>query len=662
MANVTSRRSRRKKPPWKNVGPSSGPVSVCTPVPRRCSCRRPPVSRRGSPSENPAGSRSTHAAFCPSCPSTSTVARRSCSTARATVPGRRWTNSSRCSRPTTTSRPPLMADQLAGIGVSPGVVSGPVARVASPPTVPADLPAPPDAAAEADRAEDALEAVADDLDRRAASAGGEAAAILEAQALMARDPAIADMVRGRIESGEAAPVAVTAAFGEFRDLLAAAGGYMAERVADLDDLRDRTVARLLGLPMPGITQPGHPFVLVAVDLAPADTVTLDADAVLAIVTELGGPTSHTAILAKSLGIPAVVACPGAADLTDGEPVLVDAGAGIVVRRPGTAVVREALDVDARRRAKAASATGVGRTADGAPVQLLVNIGGGKELADAAAADAEGVGLFRTEFLFLDRPEPPSRSEQEGVYARVFEAFAGRKVVVRTLDAGADKPLSFVTVPDEPNPALGVRGLRTARRHPELLDDQLAAIAAAAARTDAEVWVMAPMVSVPGEPATFAAQTHDHGLPVAGAMVEVPAAALRAHRLLAACDFVSLGTNDLAQYAFASDRMAGELADLLDPWQPGLLDLIRLTGRAGQELGKPVGICGEAASDPLLAPVLVGLGVGSLSMAPVGLAAVRATLAEQTLEQCQAMAEAALAADTPADARSAVRALASGGAR
>src|SRR3954470_18238712 len=604
MATVTSRRSLRKKPPWKNVGPSSGPVSVCTPVPRRCSCRRPPVRRRGSPSESPAGSRSTHAAFCPSCPSTSTVARRSCSTARATVPGRRWTNSSRCSRPTTTSRPPLMADQLAGIGVSPGVVCGPVARVASPPTVPADLPAPPDAAAEADRAEAALEAVADDLDERAASAGGEAAAILEAQALMARDPAIADMVRGRIESGEAAPVAVTAAFEEFRDLLAAAGGYMAERAADLDDLRNRTVARLLGLPMPGIPQPGHPYVLVAADLAPADTVTLDADAVLAIVTELGGPTSHTAILAKSLGIPAVVACPGAADLTDGEPVLVDAGAGIVVRRPGTAVVREALDVDARRRAKAASATGAGRTADGAPVQLLVNIGGGPELGSAAAAGAAGVGLFRTEFLFLDRPEPPSRSEQEGVYARVFEAFAGRKVVVRTLDAGADKPLRFVTVPDEPNPALGVRGLRTARRHPELLDDQLSAIAAAAARcTDTEVWVMAPMVSVAAEAREFAQQAHAAGLRVAGVMVEVPAAALRAERVLAGCDFASLGTNDLAQYTFASDRMAGELAELLDPWQPGLLALGRSPAPAGERREKPVGVCGEAASDALLAPVL-----------------------------------------------------------
>jgi phosphotransferase system enzyme I (PtsI) len=259
-------------------------------------------------------------------------------------------------------------------------------------------------------------------------------------------------------------------------------------------------------------------------------------------------------------------------------------------------------------------------------------------------------LFRTEFLFLDRLEPPTAAEQEEAYARVFAAFAGRKVVVRTLDAGADKPLRFVTVPDEPNPALGVRGLRTARRHPELLDGQLAAIAAAAARTDAEVWVMAPMVSVAAEARSFAAQAHAHGLPVAGVMVEVPAAALRASRVLAGCDFASLGTNDLAQYAFASDRMAGELADLLDPWQPGLLELVRLTGAAGRELGKPVGVCGEAAGDPLLAPVLVGLGAAALSMTARLIPVVRASLARLTTEQCRAMATAALDADGPEEAR------------
>jgi len=548
-----------------------------------------------------------------------------------------------------------MPEQLSGLGVSPGVVAGPVARVAPPPVIPDDLEAPADPAAEVERARAALAAVAEDLEARSGRVEGEAAQILQAQALMAQDPAIDDLVADRIADGEAAPRAVAQAFAEFRTALAAAGPYMAERVADLDDIRNRVVARLLGLPMPGIPTPGHPYVLVATDLAPADTATLDVGTVLAIVTELGGPTSHTAILAKSLGLPAVVSCAGARELEDGERVLVDAVAGTVVRAPEEAAVLAAVSGHALRQQWAAAHAGPGRTADGVPVQLLVNIGGGPELVAAAAADAEGVGLFRTEFLFLDRPEPPSPQEQEETYARVFDAFAGRKVVVRTLDAGADKPLRFVTVPDEPNPALGIRGLRTAARLPELLDGQLAAVARAAARCTADVWVMAPMVSVAAEARSFAEQVHSHGLSVAGVMVEVPSAALRARQVLAGCDFASLGTNDLAQYTFASDRLAGELAHLLDPWQPALLELVGLTAAAGQELGKPVGVCGEAAGDALLAPVLVGLGVTSLSMAPVGLPGVRSTLAEHTMEECRAMAAAALAADTPAEARAAVAA-------
>jgi phosphotransferase system enzyme I (PtsI) len=550
-----------------------------------------------------------------------------------------------------------MADELSGIGVSPGVAAGPVIRMAPLPVMPRDLPPVTDADAEVARATGALEAVADELAARGEAAGGDAAGVLLAQSLMARDPAVAQMVTGRVRSGEPAAHAVTGALNEFRAALAAAGPYMAERVADLDDIRHRVVARLLGLPMPGIPQPGHPYVLVAEDLSPADTATLDPAVVLAIVTEQGGPTSHTAILAKSLGLPAVVACPGASSLFDREIVLVDGGAGLVVLSPDDAVVAQALASHQARLEVLSRSTGPGRTADDHRVSLLVNIGADRDLAAAAGADAEGVGLFRTEFLFLDRPEAPSRAEQQASYAKVFEAFAGRKVVVRTLDAGADKPLGFVTVPDEPNPALGVRGLRTARRHPELLDDQLAAIAAAARGSDAEVWVMAPMVSVASEARAFADQAHGHGLPVAGVMVEVPAAALRARHVLHGCDFVSLGTNDLAQYCLAADRMAGDLADLLDPWQPALLELVKLTAEAATDLGKPVGVCGEAASDPALALVLVGLGVTSLSMAPGALPGVRSALAAHTLADCQRLATAALLADDAVEARAAVRAAA-----
>jgi phosphotransferase system enzyme I (PtsI) len=520
------------------------------------------------------------------------------------------------------------------------------------PAPPADTGPEPDPAAALANARAALEAVAADLDARAEAATGATADILDAQSMMPRDPALADQIEKALANGRSTPHAVIDAYGFFRAALEAAGGYLAERAADLDDLRDRTIAVLLGRPMPGLPDPGHPFVLVAKDLAPADTAALDPAKVVAIITEQGGPTSHTAILAKSMGLPAVVACPAAAALADGTEVLVDGGTGLVVPDPEPGRVRRVLDAEAKRTAALAASRGPGRTADGHAVQLLVNLGSQADLAAAAAVDSEGVGLFRTEFLFLDRETAPTVDEQVDAYGQVFAAFSGRKVVVRTLDAGADKPLAFVDHGEEPNPALGVRGIRLARTDAgsSLLDDQLTAIAAAAAKHSAEVWVMAPMVATPGEAAEFADRCRAHGLPTAGTMIEVPAAALRASRVLEGCDFASLGTNDLGQYTLAADRMNGALAALLDPWQPALLDLVSLAAEAGREAEKPVGVCGEAASDPLLACVLVGLGVTSLSMAPSAVAAVRAELSTRTLADCAGMAARALHANEAAEAR------------
>jgi phosphotransferase system enzyme I (PtsI) len=549
----------------------------------------------------------------------------------------------------------VMDDRMAGIGVSTGVAVGPVARLAPPPALPPDSGLEPDVDTALRRAADALEKVSADLEKRAAGATGPAADVLFAQAMMPRDPALADQVATALRSGRSLPHAVVGAFDVFRSALKAAGGYLAERAADLDDLCNRTIAQLLGLPMPGIPDPGHPFVLLAKDLAPADTATLDRERVLAIVTEQGGPTSHTAILAKALGIPAVVACAAAQRLADDDRVLVDGATGSVVVEPDAALVEQAFAAADRLAAELVQSTGPGRTADGHPVKLLVNVGARGDLAAAAGVDSEGVGLLRTEFLYLDRATEPSVDEQTRAYAEVFAAFAGRKVVVRTLDAGADKPLAFVDHGDEPNPALGVRGLRLAVRHPKMLDDQLAAIAAARAENSADVWVMAPMVATPAEAAAFAERAHGHGLPVAGTMVEVPAAALRASQLLDGCDFVSIGTNDLGQYTLAADRMAAELADLLDPWQPALLELVGRTAEAGLQHGKPVGVCGEAASDPLLALVLVGLGVTSLSMAPSALPAVRLSLARHTRDACRQLAELALGARDAAEARASVSA-------
>jgi phosphotransferase system enzyme I (PtsI) len=511
------------------------------------------------------------------------------------------------------------------------------------PRLPADRPEVADLKVEATAALAALSATAVDLERRAASTEIPGAAeVLEATAMIARDPSLEESIRSAIAKGEPAAWAVETAFDGFRALLLDLGGYMAERVGDLDDVRDRTIARLLGHPLPGVPERDSPFVLVADDLAPADTVTLTPERVLALVTVRGGPTSHTAILARSLGIPAIVAVADGSSLRDGELVEVDGDTGRI--RLGITPDEAAATNrgERERRAARAASRGPGRTADGHPIALLLNIGDAAGAASVARVDAEGVGLFRTEFLYLDRQDAPQIDEQVALYTGVLGAMGGRKIVVRTLDAGADKPLPFLNQEREENPALGVRGLRTARRSPEVLADQLAALALAQRATGAVVWVMAPMVATAAEAKGFVDLAHEHGLPVAGVMVEIPAAALRAANLLEHADFLSIGTNDLAQYTLAADRMAGELADLLDPWQPALLDLIRMAAEAGEAAGKSVGVCGEAAASPTLAPVLVGLGITSLSMSASAVADVREALAAVTLADCRELARMALA--------------------
>jgi phosphotransferase system enzyme I (PtsI) len=543
-----------------------------------------------------------------------------------------------------------------GAGVSPGVGAGPVRTIAG------AVPEPPagsrhggDADAERDSALAALEAVAADLEERgerAAAAGNtDGRDVLNAQALMARDPGLADGVRARIGEGTGAARAVFEAFGVYREMLAGAGEYMAARVTDLDDIRDRAIARLLGLPVPGVPESGEPFVLVARDLAPADTAVLDPAQVVAFVTEEGGPTSHTAILARTMGVPAVVALPGATALAEGTRVLVDGAAGTVRPDPSEAEVASARAAAAARATALEESTGPGATRDGHPVPLLANIGGPKDVKAALANGAEGVGLYRTEFLFLDRAAPPSDEEQEEAYRRVLEAFPEGRVVVRTLDAGADKPLAFLPAPgDEPNPALGERGLRMMRRHPDVLASQLAALTRAASGLSAKLQVMAPMVTDADEAASFAAACREAGVAHPGVMIEVPAAALRARDLASEVEFFSIGTNDLTQYACAADRQVGGLAHLQDPWQPAVLDLVAPAAGAGV----PCGVCGEAAGDPALACVLVGLGVTSLSMSAPSLPLVRAALVRHTLAQCRAAAEAARAARTAEQAREAAR--------
>ena len=339
---------------------------------------------------------------------------------------------------------------------------------------------------------------------------------------------------------------------------------------------------------------------------------------------------------------------------DVEHALVDGTTGEILLDPDPVSSTAAVESSRERAAAVAGWRGPGRTADGHVVQVLANVQDGAGARVAAATAAEGVGLFRTELCFLSTDKEPTVEEQAAIYAEVLEAFAGRKVVVRTLDAGSDKPLAFAGMPDEANPALGVRGLRIALDDPGILDRQLDAIALAAERTGEAPWVMAPMVATVAEAQFFAERVRARGL-VPGVMVEVPSAALLADRMLQHVDFLSIGTNDLTQYTMAADRLSAELAALTDPWQPALLALVARTAAAGLAAGKPVGVCGEAAADPLLGCVLAGLGITSLSAAAAALPAVGAGLAQVELSACKAAAEAALDAADPAAARAAARA-------
>ena len=544
---------------------------------------------------------------------------------------------------------------VTGVGVSPGRAAGLVAQFVGSIEAPDPdgwLADDADTEAAAAAVEQHAALVAQSLSTAAATATGPSRELLETTAQMASDPTLIEAAQTAVRDRRRPPaLAVWQAADAVADQLLSLGGYMAERARDVRDVRDRIVASLLDLPLPGIPQREEPFVLVAVDLAPADTALLDPAKVRAIVTAQGGPTSHTAILARSLGIPAIVGARDAMEkLDEGLLVLVDGAAGSVVTQPNAEQVAAAEELTAQVR----TFSGTGRTSDGRRIHLLANVGEPEGAAQAAAAGAEGVGLFRTEFCFLDRAEEPSIAEQVEQYRTVLAAFPGKKVVVRTLDAGADKPMPFLTDTAEPNPALGVRGLRTSWRNPTILDNQLAAIAQAAAAESADVWVMAPMVATVSETEEFVAACTKHGLQTAGVMIEVPSAALIAGPILARAAFASIGTNDLTQYTMAADRLLGSLALLSDSFQPAVLRLIQEACLGGDQQGRPVGVCGEAAADPAAAVVLVGLGVSSLSMSPRALADVDAVLSRTSLERCQELAQLALGAESAEHARALVR--------
>lgn len=581
-----------------------------------------------------------------------------------------------------------------GIALSPGMAAGPALlyrpRQESPPAAQAPLGGPSDLARERRRVDEAIASAAAelrDLARRTAAEIGDAeAGIFEAQALMLEDPTIAERAGELIErEGYAAEAALGQAAQEQAALLAAMPGPLWQaRAADVRDAARRGVAQLrpesdrepslLEL----IERAGTPVVIVAEDLAPSDTAQVRADQVVAIALARGSTTAHAAILARALRIPTVGGLgPALFEAVAGETLLVDGSQGVVVFQPTAVELEQAQATDRQQATAAAEARSraaewrfrAGRTSDGERIEVLANVGSAAEAQAAAEAGAEGIGLLRSEFLFAQRATLPDEEEQAQLYAAVISAAgpAAGPITIRTLDVGADKPLpalaSFTgALPAQANPALGLRGLRLQLAYPELLATQLRAILLAAARTGGAVRVLLPMVATLSElrqarAQLKAAQTQleRRGVPSVpalplGIMVETPAAVLGIAALAREAAFVSIGTNDLAQYVMAADRLNPQLSELCQPLQPPVLHAIAAVARAAERLGRPVAVCGEMAGDAALALLLVGLGVRELSMSPASIPAVKERLAAYSSAALRILAAHVLQAATLEEAR------------
>lgn len=553
--------------------------------------------------------------------------------------------------------------ELQGISASTGAALGSFYLMPSAISKPADSQLKNDADDEVARLNSAAQQTSDYLADRAGRVSGEAQEILYASSEIAVDSALLSTAESLIRKGNSAESAIWEASEVFSQLLTEAGGYLAERASDVGNIRDRIACILEGVNYPEIPQLEQPFVLIARDLSPADTTDLQPGQVLGIITEEGGPTSHTAIIARTLGIPAVVACKGvvaAATSLLTARVGLDARTGAVIFNPTTEVEDALRDVSAavalRRAVKPSRSPEGYLTRDGFKVPIYANVGRVEDVAVAIDNGADGIGLLRTELLYLGRQSAPSLEDQRATYTKMFSPFQGKRVVIRTLDAGADKPMAFINFSHEPNPALGIRGYRTITINKELLLTQLEAIRDAAENSGADVWVMAPMISLPSEAEAFATSVRGYGLRSAGVMVEVPSAVFLALEITKACDFVSIGTNDLGQYLHAADRESAQLAALNDPWQPALLRAVSQVATAGISNDCPVGVCGEAASDPALAAVLIGMGVTSLSCNVSAIQDVALAITSLTHLEMQTAAKAALRASDSVSARREARAV------
>ncbi|HEX4739470.1 MAG TPA: phosphoenolpyruvate--protein phosphotransferase [Allosphingosinicella sp.] len=544
------------------------------------------------------------------------------------------------------------ASVLQGITASPGLAVGPLAHFRP---VAIDVPTDGDGVAAEERAlAEALAAVAASLDGAHGDSGLAAAhrALLE-------DPELAADARAEIATGRSAGHAWRTATATAAEKLRATGDpLLIERVADLEDVERQLLAQLTGTSPSAADVPAG-AILVADELLPSQFLGLRGK-VAGIITARGGPTSHVALLAAAAGLPMVVAAGrGVLALAEGQQVVLDADAGRLETQPDPAKLAEAeqrVRASAERRAsQAAAAREDCRMADGTRIEIFANLASPAEAALAVEAGAEGCGLLRTEFLFLDRSAAPSEEEQVEAYAAIAAGLDGRPLIVRTLDVGADKPVPYLPRAREENPALGMRGIRLGLASPDLLRTQLRAILRGV--PEAQCRIMIPMVVDRSElTATralldeVAAELGRTGRVPLGVMIETPASALLAADIAEEADFLSIGTNDLTQYALAADRLNPATAAMADALHPAVLHLIRLAADGARKHGRWLGVCGGIASDPAAAPILIGLGATELSAAPAAIPALKAAVRTLNADACATLAERALACGSAAEVR------------
>jgi len=561
---------------------------------------------------------------------------------------------------TTPSPVPADAPRGGPLPASPGIAIGPVRRLAAPARA-TEHRSPGEPAEEWRRIVEAVATARREIERvrltTAREIGGDQASIFDAHLALLSDAEMLASVRARISAGAAAEDAWQGCLVEVEQEWARLPDpYLRERAADVHAVAAQVSRALSGAVGRQMSGQG---VLVADDLTPAETADLDLALVTGVVLAAGSPTSHAAILARARDIPVVVAA-GADVLTlpEGCVVILDGGTGELHVDPGPSVLaeyeRRALEGTERRARQLALAEEPATSRDGTHFSVAANIGSVADADAALRAGADGAGLVRTEFLFLDRNSAPDIDEQQHEYAAIARALGGRSITLRTLDVGGDKPLPYLPMPAEANPFLGRRGIRLSLDHRDLLRDQMTAICETARQFPTRV--MVPMVSTAAElieaRQVLLEAAGPGGLPdglQVGTMIEVPAAALKIESFLPYVDFVSIGTNDLTQYTLAAERGNSAVAGLSDPLDPGVLRLVDHVCRAAS--GRiDVAVCGEAASDELAIPVLAGLGVRELSVSPPAVPRVKAAIRELDLRQCADLASEALDAADAAGVR------------